>query len=475
MRLPRWARGVLLGILALFLGFVLALAALVAYGNWRLNTYHPRFPRSLPCHSIIATGRPYVDVYEDIYQEGFLAWIPNGSQIVFNYGEKDIFIVDTAGTKLQNLVTVSPFERASYGIYADVSPDGTQVVYTSCEFPTGTEYEVVEQELYNYEIAVMKLDGSGRRRLTENRDLDHFPVWSPDGKQIAFLSTLHRMSKIVNYFPSNVHLYAMAADGSDVRRLAESEHRGAALLPPVWSPDGKYVAYLEMWLPGKGLTYDREKTILYTVRVADSMLTAIGISTLVPPAWSPDGRFLAFVQTEKPRGVYTVRPDGTDMQRVMKLNRPTIHVSWSPDGSAFYAITDELELYVIEADGRGLRQVSLGTSSNDTGQTLVAWSPDGRRIAVYIPGPRANGIYVRSQLYTVAPDGTDRRDPDKCGQQLQSNAGQFPAVGRIVMNYSLVSPEPLVVHRECDSLGEPDCSPHPMDIMAIFAIYQTLD
>ena len=410
MRLPRWAWGVLLSILALFLMLILAIAALVAYGNWILNTYHPRFPRSLPCHSIIATGRPYVDVYEDIYQEGFLAWIPNGSQIVFNYGEKDIFIVDTAGTKLQNLVTVSPFERASYGIYADVSPDGTQVVYTSCEFPTGTEYEAVEQELYNYEIAVMKLDGSGRRRLTENRDLDHFPVWSPDGKQIAFLSTLHRMSRIVNYFPSNVHLYAMAADGSDVRRLAEPEHRGAALLPPVWSPDGKYVAYLEMWLPGKGLTYDREKTILYTVRVADSMLTAIGISTLVTPAWSPDGRFLAFVKTDEPRGIYTARPDGTDLQRVMKLNRATIHVSWSPDGSAFYVITDELELYVIEADGRGPRQVSLESSSGDPGETRVAWSPDGKRIAIYIPGHWANGPFVPSQLYTVAPDGTDRRD-----------------------------------------------------------------
>ena len=139
-------------------------------------------------------------------------------------------------------------------------------------------------------------------------------------------------------------------------------------------------------------------------------MTAIGISTLVPPAWSPDGRFLAFVQTEKPRGVYTVRPDGTDMQRVMRLNQPTIHVSWSPDGAAFYAITDELELYVIEADGRGLRQVSLGSSSGDPGETRVAWSPDGRRIAVYIPSHWANGPFVRSQLYTVAPDGTDRRD-----------------------------------------------------------------
>lgn len=42
------------------------------------------------------------------------------------------------------------------------------------------------------------------------------------------------------------------------------------------------------------------------------------------------------------------------------------------------------------------------------------------------------------------------------------------------MNFFLVSPEPLVVHRERDNLGEPDCSPHPLDILAISALYQTV-
>ena len=43
-----------------------------------------------------------------------------------------------------------------------------------------------------------------------------------------------------------------------------------------------------------------------------------------------------------------------------------------------------------------------------------------------------------------------------------------------MVNYSLVSPEPLAVHRKRIKLSEPDCSPHPLDIIAIYAIYQTV-
>ena len=69
----------------------------------------------------------------------------------------------------------------------------------------------------------MNPDGTGKRRLTENRDLDHYPVWSPDGRRIAFISTRHRKSTNVNYFPTYVQLYTMAADGTDVQRVARPQ------------------------------------------------------------------------------------------------------------------------------------------------------------------------------------------------------------------------------------------------------------
>ena len=401
MKLPRWVRVVLLGILALFLALVLALAVLWAISNWASKRYPSFYYSSLPCHSRVKVPLRTLGSFVDTYKEDFLAWTPDGSRVLFSYGKKDIYIADADGTQLRNLVTVSSFDNAKYGRHADVSPDGTQIVYSSCEFPTGTEYEVAEQENYHYEIALMNLDGTGKRRLTENRDMDHYPVWSPDGKRIAFISTLHRKSANVNYYPTAAELYTMAADGSDVQRMAPPEHRGAALLPPVWSPDGKYLAYLELALRERGEVRDPQKTALYTVRVDGMQQTAIALTTLVPPAWSPDGQYLAFVRSGEESGVYTVRPDGTDMQKVMGLTRPAIHVSWSPDGSALLVISDELELFVMQPDGKGAHKVSLGFVPYHNGQTLVAFSPDGTRIALF------DGY---SRLATMNLDGTDRRD-----------------------------------------------------------------
>jgi Tol biopolymer transport system component len=84
----------------------------------------------------------------------------------------------------------------------------------------------------NHEIYVMNADGSEQRRLSQNKVSDYTPAWSPDGKQIAFISDR------VNH-PGSGNIYSSNLMG-DRTQLTHSflEHNS-----PVWSSDGQKIAY----------------------------------------------------------------------------------------------------------------------------------------------------------------------------------------------------------------------------------------
>ena len=120
-------------------------------------------------------------------------------------------------------------------------------------------------------------------------------------------------------------------------------------------------------------------------------------------AWSPDGSQIAwsdFVEDSATYGHHAsvlsfVNPDGTGLrEEVAPLPGGGASLVWSPDGSrlAFGDGTDPGQIFVINADGSGLRQVTRDGDNN-----WPAWSPDGSRIAFVHNGT----------LSTIAPDGTD--------------------------------------------------------------------
>jgi TolB protein len=77
----------------------------------------------------------------------------------------------------------------------------------------------------------MNADGSGQKRLTDHPKMDYWPVWSPDGKKIAFTSNRD----------GNYEIYLMNPDGSEQVNL--SRHKGNDNYA-AWSPDSRRVAWI---------------------------------------------------------------------------------------------------------------------------------------------------------------------------------------------------------------------------------------
>jgi TolB protein len=199
---------------------------------------------------------------------------------------------------------------------------------------------------------LFRVAGGEPRRLTRNLVNEHQPSWSPRRRRVVYVRT----------DASGSDIWVMRRDGTGARRLA-----------------------------GSSRAYDAH------------------------PAWSPDGKLIAFTSTRAwPQGdggseLYLMRADGTGVRRLTRTHRwrSDVYPRFSPDGRHLVYASgygQRFDLFRIRvADGRGVRRLTSGIFGGD--DLMPDWSPDGKRIA-FVSNRDGDGAWA---VVTIDANGGDRR------------------------------------------------------------------
>lgn len=276
-------------------------------------------------------------------------------------------------------------------------------------------------------IVSMNSDATGSRVLVEDRMAEvRFASWSPDGKRIAFYTTRSSDEDVLKkYRLTNEYLlYVMDATGENQKRLLDFPVKDFG-----WAPDNRRLFFISAYEdPDRNSpeVLSGSRHPLAFVYVLDlqtgSIIRLPGSGRNCSASWSPDGTRLAvgFGDGEN-CGLFVMSPDGSQSERLTDGSTIDFRPAWSPDGKTIaYVAYPKLDagakgigVYLVAANGSGKRCVTEQTVS------YVLWSLDGSRLllqsdnAAYLidPGGRQQVILsVEAGLRRIAnaiftPDG----------------------------------------------------------------------
>ena len=372
------------------------------------------------------------------------AWSGDGKWIAFNHIDEAhaaIYVVPSEGGQTKQISVEAYRSSHYYDNRLSLSPDGKLLAFAS----TQEEEKGKREALRIYTVPV---EGGAAKRLTDTYSRE--PEFSPDGNKIAYVKV-----RELKPYETRSDVWVMPVQGGTPVRVADVPNRARS---PVWSPDGKMLAFLTE------AGQDSESKELWIVPVSErGKLVAAPTKIGLPDAtyhllagWTSENKIALFFPSPLHQAIYTVPASGGKATQVTPSGY-AFHPRWSPDGNRIYyrsgygdlasvptgggeasLIPKRSDPMVVEAspgggnaispDGKkivfsgyekGLKGVHIWTipvgggeptrlTTPPTDSRFPCWSPDGNTIAFIRGEKKEENIFV-SHIYTIPAEGGEVR------------------------------------------------------------------